>query len=80
MLLMNEIVVFYYTCVIWRPGECESLVWNLYVCMCGIWFTDDIVIDDINWYEMTLVFMIILIWDDVIIVGNVIEMRGRWCW
>ena len=31
-----------------------------------MWFTDDIVIDDINWYEMLLLLMIMLIWDDVV--------------
>ena len=32
-----------------------------------MWFTDDIVIDDINWYEVTLMFMIMLIKNDVVI-------------
>ena len=31
------------------------------------WLTNDISIDDINGYEVTLVFMIIFIWDDVAI-------------
>ena len=31
-----------------------------------MWFTDDIVIDDINLYEVTLMFMIMLIENDVI--------------
>ena len=35
--------------------------------MCGMWFTDDNVIGDINWYGMTLMFMIMLIENDVVI-------------
>ena len=35
--------------------------------MCGMWFTDDIIIDDINWYEVTLMFMIMLIENDIVI-------------
>jgi len=42
-----------------------------------MWFTDDIVIDDINWYEMTLIFMIMLIENDVVI-GDNIDMK--WCY
>jgi len=38
--------------------------------MCGMWFINDIVIDDINWFEIMLVLMIILIWDDVVIDDN----------
>ena len=37
-------------------------------------FIDDIVIVDINWYEMMLLLMIMLIWDDVD-VENDIEMK-----
>ena len=32
-----------------------------------MWITDDIVIDDINWYEVMLMFMIMLIENDVVI-------------
>ena len=32
-----------------------------------MWFTHDIVIDDINWYEVTLMLMIMLIENDVVI-------------
>jgi len=35
--------------------------------MCGMWFTDDIVIDDWNWYDVTLMFMIMLMENDVVI-------------
>ena len=35
--------------------------------MCEMRFNDDIVIDDINWYEVTLMFMIMLIPNDVVI-------------
>ena len=45
--------------------------------MCEMWFTDDIVIDYINWYEMTLIFMIMLIENDVVIDDN-IDMK--WCY
>ena len=55
---------FYYTCIVWKSGECESQAWTMYVCMCGMWFTDDIVIDDTNLYEVTLMFMIMLIEND----------------
>ena len=44
--------------------------------MCGMWLLMNIVIDDNNWYETMLVFMIILIWGDVLIDDN-IDMR--WC-
>ena len=36
-----------------------------------MWFTDDIAIDDINWYEGTLMFMIMLIENDVVIEGDI---------
>ena len=42
----------------------------------------DVVIEediDNNWYEMILLLMIMLIWDDVIVVDNVIEMKWSWC-
>ena len=39
--------------------------------MCGMWFTDDIVINDINWYEVTLMFMIMLIEYDVVIKDDI---------
>ena len=35
---------FYYTCIVWKSGECESQAWTMYVCMCGMWFTDDILL------------------------------------
>ena len=44
--------------------------------MYGMWFTDAIVTDDINWYEMELVFMIMLIKNDVI--DDNIDMK--WCY
>ena len=36
-----------------------------------MWFTDDIINNDINWYEVTLMFMIILIENDVVIEDDV---------
>jgi len=47
--------------------ECESYAWTIYVCMCGMWIFDDIVINDINWYEMMLMFIIMLIEYGVVI-------------
>jgi len=41
------------------------------MCICGMWFTYDIVIDDINWYEVTLMFMIMLIENDVVIKDDI---------
>ena len=35
--------------------------------MCRMWFIDDIVIDYINLYEVTLMFMIMLIENDIVI-------------
>ena len=45
--------------------------------MWGMWFTGDIVIDDINWYEVTLLFMIILIEYDVVIEDDI---DNNWYW
>ena len=53
--------------MVWRPGECESQAWTLYVCMCRMEFIDDIVINDINWYEVMLIFTIMLIDNDIAI-------------
>jgi len=39
--------------------------------MCGMWFTNDIVINDINLYEVMLVFMIMLIEYDVAIEDDI---------
>ena len=39
--------------------------------MCGMWFTDDNVIGDINWYEVMLMFMIMLIENDVVIEDDI---------
>jgi len=39
--------------------------------MGGMWFTDDIVINDINWYKVTLLFMIMLIEYDVVIEDDI---------
>ena len=50
---------------------CESQAWTIYVCICGLWFTDDIVIDDINWYEVMLRFMIMLIDNDVVVEDDI---------
>ena len=36
-----------------------------------MWFTNDIVIDDINWYKVTLVFMIMLIENVVVIEDDI---------
>ena len=36
-----------------------------------MWFTDDIINNDINWYEVTLMFMIILIENDVVIEDDI---------
>ena len=47
-----------------RPRECESQAWTIYVCVCKILFTDDIVIDYINW------------WGDVDVYDNV---DREWC-
>ena len=38
-------LLLYETCVVWRPGECESQTWNLYVYMWNA-ITDDV--DDIE--------------------------------
>ena len=38
----------------------------------------DVAIGDFNWYVVMLMFMMILIWDDV--VNNDIEMSCCWCW
>ena len=35
------------------------------ICTCEMRFTVDVVIDDFNWYVVMLIFMMILIWDDV---------------
>ena len=51
--------------------EFESQAWTIYVCMCGMWFTNDIVINDINLYEVMLVFMIMLIEYDVAIEDDI---------
>ena len=58
LLLMNDIIVFI------NLWECESQAWNVYVCMCEMWFIDDIVIDDIN------------LWDDVGVYDNA---DREWC-
>ena len=42
----------------------------------GMWLTIDVVIDDINWYEVRLMLMMILIWNDVII-DDYVNMS--WC-
>jgi len=39
--------------------------------MCVMWFTDDIVIDDIKWYDVTLMFMIMLMEYDVVIEDDI---------
>ena len=76
-----------------RLGECESQVWTIYVYICEMWLTDNIVINDINWYEVTLMFMIMLIEYDVVIEEDIdnnwyemilllmilIDMRWHWC-
>ena len=36
-----------------------------------MWFTDDIIIDDINQYKVTLMFMIMLIENDVVIEDDI---------
>ena len=62
--------------MVWRPGKCESQAWTIDVCICGMWLTVDVSIDDVNWYEVRLMFMMILIWDDVVI-DDCVDMR--WC-
>ena len=69
LLLINEIIVFIRLVFFEYLGS-VNLRHGLYICMCRVWFTNDIVFYDINWYEMTLVLMIILIWDDVVIDDN----------
>ena len=68
--------------MVWRPGKCESQAWTIDVCICEMWLTIDVVIrDDIdnNWYETMLGFMIILIWDDVVI-NDYVDMRCCYWW
>ena len=62
------VLLFYETCVVWRPVECESQTWN-YMYTCEMWLL------------MMLMLMIILIWDDINVDDNV-DMRwcGCWCW
>ena len=36
-----------------------------------MWFTDDIIIGDINWYDVTLMFMIMSIKNDVVIENDI---------
>ena len=42
-----------------------------------MWLTLDVVSDDINWYEVRLMFMMILIWNDVVI-DDYVNMS--WCY
>ena len=39
--------------------------------MYGMWFTDDTIIDHINWYEVTLMFIIMLIEKSVVIEDDI---------
>ena len=79
LLLINDIIVLLDLCCLKTWGVWISGM--KFICM-YVWnvITDDVVIDENNLYETMLVFMIILIWDDVVIVDNVIGMRWCWCW
>ena len=41
-----------------------------------MWLTVDVAIDDFNWYVVMLIFMMILIWDDV---ANEDHVNMNWC-
>ena len=47
------------------------------ICICGMRLTVDLVIDDINWYVVMLIFMMVLIWDDV---ANEDHVNMNWCY
>ena len=47
------------------------------ICICGMWLTVDVAIDDFNWYVVMLIFMMILIWDDV---ANEDHVNMNWCY
>ena len=36
------------------------------ICICEMWLTVDVAIDEFNWYMVMLIFMMILIWDNVV--------------
>ena len=39
---------------------------KVYISICGMWLTVDVAIDDFIWYVVRLIFMMILIWDNVV--------------
>ena len=49
------------------------------ICICGMRLTVDVAIDDFNWYVVMLIFMMILIWDDVVNKDHV-NMNWCYCW
>ena len=55
---------------VWIPGIKD-------ICICGMRLTIDVAIDDLNWYVVMLIFMMILIWDDVV---SDDQVNMNWCY
>ena len=47
------------------------------ICTCGMRLAINVAIDDFNWYVVMLIFMMILIWDDV---ANEDHVNMNWCY
>ena len=55
---------------VWIPGMKD-------ICICGMQLTVDVSIDDLNWYVVMLIFMMILIWDNVV---SDYQVNMNWCY
>ena len=89
ILLMNKNYCPYLTCVVWRPGECESRAWKIYVyvgCDLLLMLLLMTLIDMWwcwyvwwYWYEVTLLMMIMSAWIDVTVDDYVNVKWGCCC-